>query len=42
VSERTHYVEQEPTPPFKVAPAITDGQRVYLVGFEAVYGLDPK
>jgi hypothetical protein len=23
-------------------PAITDGQRVYLVGFEAVYGLDPK
>jgi outer membrane protein assembly factor BamB len=23
-------------------PAITDGRRVYLVGFEAVFGLDPK
>jgi outer membrane protein assembly factor BamB len=23
-------------------PAITDGDRVYLVGFDAVYGLDPK
>jgi len=41
VNARTGKKEYE-FPADGYTPAITDGQRVYLVGFEAVYGLDPK